>query len=260
MLANKERLLNRHKEVQIPKEWSFYLETVEVIRARKTAGYLKKSQNAKLIKVIGDSHTSIFDAYTGSEFIFDQTRVHGATARGSANPKTKTNSLEQFRNGLKGPKAKKVIIGLGEVDCGYIIWWRNAFKNETIEKALTDSMDGMFNFIQSEILQIYEPKDVIIMSVIPPVIEDNTNPNFLEGRRAEVNPSIEDRYELTVKWNNVLAERCNKLGYTCININSEITDSNNRVLNKYRNPNALNHHLWEYSTLDVVLNKLKDYV
>ena len=50
-LPNKDRLLNRHKEVDLPREWSFYLETVEVIRARKTAGYIKPKEDAVHIKV-----------------------------------------------------------------------------------------------------------------------------------------------------------------------------------------------------------------
>jgi hypothetical protein len=256
--VNKDKLLNRSKEVDLPEDWNFYLKTVEVIRARKTAGYIKHKEDAKVIKVIGDSHTSIFDGYTGDEYFFDQTRVHGATARGSANPKTKTNSLELFREGLKDKKADKVIVGLGEVDCGYIIWWQNKFKQKSLEDALNESMDGLFKFVKEEVESIYKADEIVIMAVIPPVIEDNTNSKFLEGRRAEVNPSIDERLALTNLWNTKLAKRCKDLGYHCINMNSELLDENRRVKKEYRNPDQWNHHLWESSTIQVALNKLKD--
>lgn len=255
--VNKHRLLNRSKEVDLPEDWNFYLKTVEVIRARKTIGYIKPKEDAKYIKVIGDSHTSIFDGYQGDEFFFKQVRVHGATARGSANLKTKTNSLELFREGLKGKKADKIIIGLGEVDCGYVIWWQNKFKQKSIEDALNESIDGMFNFIENEVSPIYKANEIILMSVIPPVIEDNTNSKFLEGRRSEVNPSLDERLALTNVWNSKLANRCKELGYYCINMNTKLLDENNRVKKEYRNPNEWNHHLWESSTISVFLEEAK---
>lgn len=256
--VNKDRLLNRHKEVNLPKEWGFYLETIEVIRARKTAGYIKPKEGATHIKVIGDSHTAIFDGYTGDEYFFDQTRVHGATARGSANPKTKTNSLEQFKAGLSGKKAEKVIVGLGEVDCGYLIWYRNKHKGISLDQAMQESMDGMFLFIEQEVRTIYEPSEIILMSVIPPIIEDNTNPNFLEGRRADVNPTLDERFELTERWNNELLKRCDELGYTYINFNSKILDDSNRVKQEYRSLNQWNHHLFESRTIPLVIEDLKE--
>ena len=91
------------------------------------------------------------------------------TAKGSANPKTKTNSLEQFRKGLSGKKADRVIIGLGEVDCGYLIWYRNKHKGISIEQSMKDSMDGMLTFIKNEVRPIYEPSEIIILSSIPPI-------------------------------------------------------------------------------------------
>lgn len=37
---NKDRLLNRSKEINLPEEWKVYLDNIEVIRARKEMGYI----------------------------------------------------------------------------------------------------------------------------------------------------------------------------------------------------------------------------
>lgn len=257
---DKNKLLNRYSEIDLPKDWRFYLEAVEVIRARRFSGYLKYKKDAKLIKVIGDSHTSIFDGYVGDDYIFDQTRCHGSTARGSINPNTKTNSLAIFKKGLKGKKGEKIIVQLGEVDCGYLIWYKNKHTGESIELATKKSIDNLFNFIKTEIRPIYEPNEIIVMGVIPPIIEDNTSPNFLKGKRADADVTLNQRLNLTNTWNKEVLKRCSDLGYLYLDINSEISNKHGKVLEQYKNPDIWNHHLWEYSTIQVVLQKLKKLI
>jgi len=243
-------------DIKVPKHWSDLLHELPVIRARRKAGFIKPKKTAELIKAIGDSHTSIFDAYTGSDYIFEQTRVHGATARGAINPKTKTDSLRIFKEGLSGTIANRVIIGLGEVDCGYIIWYKNKHDGISLEDGIKQSMDGLFTFVKQEVEKIYQPSQIILMASIPPTIEDNTDPRFLEGRRSDVNPTLKQRADLTRDWNRLLEKRCKDEGYRCMNINNYIIDSNDRVKNTYRNNNPWDHHLLEHAALPIILDIL----
>ena len=75
------------------------------------------------VLVCGDSHTRIFSYCNKqqSQFTFNVCEVGGATAQGAVNPNSKTDALGIFSTKLKNtPNADKVLIMLGEVDCGFL--------------------------------------------------------------------------------------------------------------------------------------------
>jgi len=255
-IPNSKDLLNRWKDVNIPEEWKSYLEAPQVIRARRKAGYFPTRPDAEKIMVIGDSHTEVFEGYIGEDYIFEQIRCHGATARGAISPITKTDSLKIFRNGLATKEANRVIIELGEVDCGYLIWIKNKQTKEPILDLMNESIDRLIKFVEEEVYQYFEPKDVIMMSVIPPIIEDMTDKRFLEGNRGGVNPSLEERISLIRTWNKRLAIECKARGWKNLNINSRIT-AEERVIQQFRNPNPWDHHLWPATTIGTVIEELE---
>ena len=258
-VPNAKDLLNRWKDINIPKEWKHYLETPQVIRARRKAGYFPTKPNAEKIIVIGDSHTEVFEGYTGKDYIFEQVRCHGATARGAISPITKTDSLKVFRNGLSTKEANRVIIELGEVDCGYLLWMKNKETGEPLLDLMNESIDRLIKFVEEEVYQYFEAKDVIMMSVIPPIVEDMTDKRFLQGQRGEVNPSLDERRSLTRTWNKRLAIECSKRGWKNLNINPKIT-KDEEVISVFRNPNPWDHHLWPATTIKIVMEELEKQI
>ncbi len=93
------------------------------------------------ILVLGDSHCDIF-RYCNikqNDIYFDVHNVGGATAQGSVNPNSNTNALNIFRNKIhkiNKTDYKYVIINLGEVDCGFVIWYRKKKYNISTEEQL----------------------------------------------------------------------------------------------------------------------------
>jgi hypothetical protein len=57
--------------------------------------------------------------------VFDVCIVGGATAQGAVNPNSKTDALAIFQKKIKYTNADNILIMLGEVDCGYLIWVRS---------------------------------------------------------------------------------------------------------------------------------------
>lgn len=61
------------------------------------------------------------------------TQVPGATAVGLRNPNSTTNALETFRAALLPRRNVIPVIHLGEVDCGFVIWYRAEKYGESLE-------------------------------------------------------------------------------------------------------------------------------
>lgn len=200
------------------------------------------------ILVCGDSHTGVF-RYSNikqSKYNFNVCEVGGATALGLVNPNSKTNALPIFSKTLQNTKAEKVMIMLGEVDCGFVIWVRANRYNITVDEQINASISNLFNFIQKEIINNnkYKPRDIIIAGSILPTIRDNTDKNLLGGARSDVDVSQKIRTIKTIEYNNILKMKCNILGYKYIDITNFILDKKeNLVKSIFLNKNPYDHHL-----------------
>lgn len=86
------------------------------------------------ILVIGDSHAKVFTEKSLTQhfsgIFFNTLIVGGATVSGLENPNSKTQALPLFLRHLSGSHAKKVIVMLGEVDTGFVLWYK-AEKHQT---------------------------------------------------------------------------------------------------------------------------------
>ena len=117
----------------------------------------------KNILVFGDSHSLVFNYcnWKQSDFVFNVVEVPGATAQGSVNPDGNTHALNIFTDKLKSINVKDyayIIINLGEVDCGFVIWYRQKKYNISVEEQLELSVNNLFQFIQLHILQYFLPR------------------------------------------------------------------------------------------------------
>lgn len=213
------------------------------------------------ILVCGDSHTGVF-RYSNtkqSKYKFNVCEVGGATALGLVNPNSKTNALPIFSKTLQNIKADKIIIMLGEVDCGFVIWVRAKRYNIPVDEQITESIYNLFSFIQQEIINNnkYKPRDIIIAGSILPTIRDNTDKNFLGGARSEVDVSQKIRTIKTIEYNNILKMKCNEHGYEYIDITNYILDKNENIVKSiFLNKNAHNHHLDNEKTYNLWISQL----
>lgn len=197
------------------------------------------------ILVIGNSHSKVFNHYKGNKYNFNVREVLGATARGAINPNTRTNSLQIFQNFLKeNNDYDKIFIVLGEVDCGYLIWYKYLYENLDPTFQMEESIHKLKDFVITQVLTYFNPQDIFLLSSIPPVMQDNTNPNFLEGARSKVTTSIEDRLDLTLKYNNSMGRIATELKCNHLDITSYVLDyKTKRVKKEWLREDPNNHHL-----------------
>lgn len=209
----------------------------------------------------GDSHTRVFD-YCNSrqnEFVFDVCEVGGATAQGVVNPNSKTDALAIFEKKINSTRADKILIMLGEVDCGFVIWVRSNRYNISIDDQINNSVNNLFTFVDNIIAtKKYTNKDIIICGSILPTIKDNTDKKFLNGVRSEVDVSQLERTKKTIEYNNLLKINCHKYGYNYIEIVNDILGKDGIIRDEFLNSNSADHHLDNEKTYKLWLSKLKN--
>jgi hypothetical protein len=214
------------------------------------------------ILVLGDSHSGIFN-YCNEK----QTKIHfeviivgGATAQGSVNPNNTTNSLNIFKETLQNIKKEEfnyIIINLGEVDCGFVIWYRKDKHNISIDEQLSITTNNLFQFIQLEVLPYFDSSAVIINGSVLPTIKDNTNKKYLVGARSQVNASQIDRTKLTIRYNNILKEYAFENNHNYMDITNNILDNNTNIIKpNFLNKNKFDHHLDNEATYKLWLDEL----
>lgn len=214
------------------------------------------------ILVLGDSHSEIFNYCNKKQtnIHFEVIIVNGATAQGSVNPNSNTNALNIFKeklNNFKDSKFEYIIINLGEVDCGFVIWYRKDKYNISIEDQLKITTGNLFNFINLEISPYFESSKIIISGSVLPTIKDNTDKKYLTGARSEVNASQIDRTTLTIEYNNILKNYSLVNGYNYMDITNYILDNETNVVNRiFLNKNVYDHHLDNENTYNLWLCEL----
>lgn len=211
----------------------------------------------------GDSHTSVFN-YCNSkqnEFVFDVCVVGGATAQGAVNPNSRTNALKILSKKINSTCADKILIMLGEVDCGFVIWVRSKRYNISVDDQINISINNLFTFVDNIIAsKNYTNKDIIICGSVLPTIKDSTNKKFLNGARAEVDVSQLERTKKTIEYNNMLKINCHKYGYNYIEIVNDIIGKDDIVRDEFLNYNSADHHLDNEKTYKLWLSKLKNII
>lgn len=209
------------------------------------------------INVLGDSHSLVFNHSKAVGYTFNVCKVDGATARGAINPNTKTDALNIYKDFLEKNQSDKLFIMLGEVDCGYLIWYKSKFEGLDPHEQMIESANRLFAFINEYALKYYKPSDIFVLGSNPPTIEDNANPEFLAGARSQVDTPLIKRLELTRAYNQELEKRCkdHRLGF--ISIFEDVLDPQTGKTNpKWLNEDPNDHHLSNKS-IQVWMQKVK---
>jgi len=225
--------------------------SIELIWQINHSKYFKKIKlltGGKHVHCLGDSHALsikfVADNYLWLHTLFFFKIVHGATAMGLANPNSKTNALEIFKkyvNSLGGEENDFLLL-LGEVDCGFVIWYRAEKYDLPVEYQFNISLTNYKTFIK----EVLEPKanSIIICSTPLPTIIDNQSWGEVANLRREVRTTLHERTNLTIKYNDALKEFCNDNQYYFLNLQkTTLNASTGLVLDEFRNPDKLDHHL-----------------
>ena len=198
----------------------------------------------KRVLVIGDSHAEVFLSkrfvYSFPNIFFDICSVGGATISGLSNPNSKTNAHRIFTEKLYDDKKKDaVIILLGEVDTGFVIWYRAHKYREPIEKMLAKALVNYFSLID----KVSEKYKTIIISAPLPTIPDGDVKGEVANLRREVKASQKERTKLTLKFNSEVKRYClGRKNTEFIDLDPVSLGKNGLVQERLLNKNRADHH------------------
>lgn len=188
---------------------------------------LKFAADLNLLNV-GSSHFSI---------------VPGATVVGLRNPNSLTNAVNIFKDSLLSqPKDAYVVTHLGEVDCGFVMWWRAQKNGESVEAQFQSSLVAYRQFL-SEILEMGFSR-LCVTGASLPTIGDGVNMGEVANKRSEISVSLRDRTDLTVRYNRGLREIAASLDLDYFDVAEATLDRSRGLVHEFfKNPDPTDHHL-----------------
>jgi hypothetical protein len=213
---------------------------------------------------LGDSHLEALKLAADLGILSVQTShfsiVPGATVVGLRNPNSSTDAINIFRASLLNQSTDShVIIHLGEVDCGFVIWWRAKQYGESIAEQLKESIDAYGQFV-NELLEIGFVRICIVGASLP-TIRDEVDFGEISNKRAEINIGIGQRTELTFEYNCALSDLARKMGVSYFDITDGVLDrTSNLVHDFFRNQNLWDHHLDPRKTVGIWASRCNAFV
>ena len=191
------------------------------------------------IYAVGDSHSRVFKKIKN----VINFPVDGGTNMGLKNPHSKTNAKEKIDNFLskKLKKEDTLIFLMGEVDCGFVIWYRKEKYNDTIESQFNESINNYFDFILS-----YKDKcnTICVCDVPPPTIGDNDKVRGdVANKRLGIKATLKERTILTKNYNDKISDFCQENNFINIKYMEDILNEEGTVNKIYKNSNPKDHHL-----------------
>lgn len=214
--------------------------------------FVTKSKK-KSILVLGDSHTRVFQHINKKRLMpdikFDCLTINGVTAQGICNPNSKTNANTDFKKKLSEKKHDEVMIMVGEVDCGFTMWYRKDKYNTSIKEQLDNAVSKLFEFIDNEIRTKYDAKQITVIGANLPTLFDHITPQQKVRREFNGHGTLKERTKLTLMYNDSLKNESIKRRYKYIDIVKETMNQATQVVDKqYLRPNERDHHLSEDKT------------
>lgn len=186
--------------------------------------------------------------------------VPGATIIGLRNPNSLTDAINIFRSFLiDKPRDSFVLTHMGEVDCGFVFWWRSIKYGESVEVQFKEGLEAYLHFL-TEIKSAGFSRLCVAGASIP-TIKDGVDMSDVANKRSEITVSLEDRTNLTLRFNKRLAELCRDNGIKYFDLTDVLLDrSSNLVCDYFRNPDARDHHLDKSKVVAIWASKCNDFL
>jgi hypothetical protein len=132
------------------------------------------------------------------------------------------------------------VIQLGEVDCGFVIWYRAEKYGETIETQTRKSIASYKQFVEELLLLGHTP---IITGATLPTLRD-TDTGAVAAMRKEISATLFERTQLTLDYNNQLQAIARELRVPYIEVTRHMLDPVRGVIyDQFRNSDPEDHHL-----------------
>jgi hypothetical protein len=209
------------------------------------------------ILVLGDSHAAIFsDARFRAEFplhAFNVISIGGATASGLENPNSKTQSLPLFLDAVGKSKAATIVVLLGEVDTGFVIWYRAEKYRAEVSEMLLHALTSYRSFLT----RLRNDHRVICLSAPLPTITDGQEWGAVANARREVRASQAQRTLLTIRFNEGMRRFCAANGIEYLDFDDESIGRDGLVDRRLLNSDPLDHHYEPRAYLEMLIPRLR---
>jgi hypothetical protein len=204
-----------------------------------------KLRSRRILHCLGDSHVVVFNELVKHRRMrrtwLDSLMIRGATAFGMANPNSRTNAFAEFTGMIhRLPRSRPLLFMLGEVDCGFLIWYRARSADVPVEEQLELSVRNYLRFLDG--LRA-EGRTLMVAAVPLPTIRDGQVFGEVANARKDVTASLAERTALTVRYNAALRSWCRASGCVFLDYEAEMLDPATGLIREdLRHPDPLNHH------------------
>lgn len=210
----------------------------------------------KKVLVLGDSHVRAFNYLKIPNIDFLVGAVGGATASGLANPDANTQANRKFLYWVDYFKSELVIVQLGEVDCGFVIWYRVKKYDENPANMINLAVSNYIQFIE-RIKNRDHVRKIIILSAPLPTILDNRDLIGTIGARKEITASLYHRVSMTIYFNLCIQKNVENHDFIqYVNLDLDLISEFGTVGEKYLNPDPKNHHYFVKNYVELLKNRL----
>lgn len=223
----------------------------------RTCIFAFKKRIYQEILVLGDSHATVF---RHTEFrkqfrrhFFTVVSVPGATVSGFKNPNSKTQALPNFTNNYECSSAKTTVVLLGEVDTGFVIWYRAEKHSASVEDMLDQAVENYQGLLKA----IAKKSRVICISTPLPTIQDGQDWGEIADARKAVKATQTERTHLTLQFNRRMRDFCDLNGYSFLSFDEESLGPNGVVKASLLNANPYDHHYDDAKYATMLIGKLK---
>lgn len=194
------------------------------------------------ILVLGDSHVLVFEHWY---WIFKYPRryfhvcsVQGATASGLENPNATARAHGRFIEALSGSRFHRIILMLGEVDAGFVIWYRAKKYGVPPSETLQYAVESYCKFID----EVAGHGDLLVLSCPLPTIRDGIAQGEVANLRKEVDASQADQTAMTIRFNRAVEAYCRERGVAFANLDKDSVGPDDLVNSGLLNARPTDHH------------------
>lgn len=210
------------------------------------------------VLVIGDSHSDVFNCEIlkkkHPKIFFNVNSVHGATLSGLQNPKSKTQANNRFLKVMNDSRAKKLIINLGEVDTGFVIWFWAEKNRDNPEVKMTQAIENYRKLIGNARKKF---KVICISAPLPTLKDYSHKSGGVADLRKSINATQEERTSLTLKFNSNLKALCDESNATYLDLDAESLGENGLVIDELIHADPNEHHYDQTNYGKLISKKLQ---
>jgi len=169
--------------------------------------------------------------------------VQGATASGIENPNSATNASTLFTERLARAQTwQHVLVCLGEVDCGFVIWYRSERHGLRIDDQLDATLNSYITFLRRIEERAFASLSVL-SAPLPTITDHPSQRGEVANLRKEITATQRERTDLTLRFNHELQQRVANENIVFIDSTSSQLDPQTGTIDRSLVRGELDHHL-----------------